>query len=86
MAHRRERRRCRASRRTGWPNLVPQFFLGPHLQVEPLYPTRTMVCDMKEDQDHHADGAGNHYNLDPADGAVGNAYALKKTGLTKDQM
>ena len=45
-----------------------------------------MVCDMEEDQDHHAYGAGNHYNFDPADGAVGNAYTLKKIGLTKDQM
>ena len=66
--------------------LVPRALLRAHLQVEPLYPTRKMVCDMEEDQDHHAYGAGNHYNFDPADGAVGNAYTLKKIGLTKDQM
>jgi hypothetical protein len=41
---------------------------------------------MIEDQNHHADGACNHRDLDPADGAVGNTDTLKQIGLAKNQM
>ena len=45
-----------------------------------------MTCDSEEDQERHADSAGNHRNFDPADGAIRETDALKKIGLAKDQM
>jgi hypothetical protein len=45
-----------------------------------------MVCDMEKNQDRHADGANNHRDLDPADGAVRHTHAFKNIQLAKDQM
>jgi hypothetical protein len=45
-----------------------------------------MVRDMKKDQDHHADGANNHRNFDPADDAVRHPRAFKNIQLAEYQM
>ena len=45
-----------------------------------------MACEMEEDQEYHADSAGNHRNFDPSDSAIRDTEPLKEIGLPKDQM